>query len=257
MNVATIVEEHAERRHTIAHAGQRFVGRLLKPDPAAFVRAIRLLAREIPKSQSLLDKDALRKELAEYALRSAVHLHAYYHSTVAPVCGGSSHLETIAVIWGDCQIDARFVLRKWVREFLDAFAATHPWPAAVRAAMLLRKQRRRSIRLDLLCARVGASRAALTRGFRQHYGMSVAEYHRRAKLQWVLEELRRPGSNVESVSLRAGFRGLSSLRQSLRAHTGLTPTQVRCLSEDACRHLFDAELSLSSIKCLKWNSVRG
>jgi AraC-like DNA-binding protein len=114
--------------------------------------------------------------------------------------------------------------------------------------MILRKQRRRSIRLDWLCTRVGASRTALTRGFREHYGMSVATYHRRAKLRWVVEELRRPGSNVESVAIRAGFKELSGLCHALRVQTGLTPTEVRHLTDDSCCDVFERHLSLAAVR---------
>ena len=112
------------------------------------------------------------------------------------------------------------------------------------------KQRRRPLSLDALCLKIGTSRSALTRCFRQQYGVSVAEYHRRARLQWVCEELRLANSNTESVALRAGFKSLSNLCQCLRAQTGLTPTQVRRLSYDACRDVVESALSLRRIQCL-------
>jgi AraC-like DNA-binding protein len=250
MNLATTVEQHAETRYTIAQAGQRFVGRVLESDPAAFLRGVRLLARDVPTPESMLESEDLRKELAGLALKGAVHLHGHYHRTVAQYCAGSPNLETITVLLNR-DADPRCALRNWTRQFLHDFAATHPWPVAVRGAMILRKQRRRPLSLNALCVKIGTSRSALTRSFRQQYGFSVAEYHRRARLQWVCEELRLPASNTESVALRAGFKSLSSLCQCLCAQTGLTPTQVRRLSYDGCRDLLESTLSLRSVQYLR------
>lgn len=93
-------------------------------------------------------------------------------------------MNTVSVLWTNRDGDPLLAMRPWVHAFVEDSNVTHPWPAAVRAAIILRKQRRRWIRIERLCSRLNVSKTALTHRFRQLYGMSLAEYHRRAKMAW-------------------------------------------------------------------------
>ena len=84
----------------------------------------------------------------------------------------------------------------------------------------------------------------LTDNFRKLYGVSLSEYHRRAKIGWAVGELVASNVCVESVALRAGYRSPGSFHEAFRSATGSTPAEVRRLSRDARRDVLDGPLSL-------------
>ena len=235
--------EEAVWAHAVSRALQLFVGRTIEMDPAYFKRGIRFLSRELPPARTSWEREQLRRSLVESCLRTAIQMERAY-ARVAPGHSAAPPVKTIEVLWRDRAVDPRWTIRHWGREFLAAFNETHPWPPAVRAAIILRKQRRRWVRLEALCRRIGVSSSALTRDFQRAFGLSSGEYHRRAKLEWVVAELRQPDSNVESIALRAGYSRVPSLYHALRVQTGLTPSDIRRLSRDELLNLVETRLAL-------------
>jgi AraC-like DNA-binding protein len=178
-------------------------------------------------------------------LRLTLRVHSEFHRTIDATHCASTPIDAMSLLLRDAGSgDARMVFRRWGRAFLEEFARTHSWPAAVHAAIILRKQRRRWVTTERLCSRRGVAKTTLTDHFRKLYGLSLSDYHRRAKLGWAVGELVASDFCVESVALRAGYRSPGSFHEAFRSVTALTPTDVRRLSRDALRDLLDGPVSL-------------
>ncbi len=232
-------------RHQLARASQVFVGRAVDVDPAYVLRAVRLFARDVPVPVTPEQADLLRKELTQCALRLTLRVHSEFHRTIDAAHCASTPIDAISVLLRDNGPgDIRMAFRRWGHAFLEEFARTHAWPAAVHAAVILRKQRRRWFRTDGLCRRLGVAKTTLTDSFRKLYGVSLSEYHRRAKIGWAVGELVASNVCVESVALRAAYRSPGSFHEAFRSVTGSSPTEVRRLSRDAVRNLVEGPLSL-------------
>ena len=233
-------------RHQLARASQLFAGRCLDVDPAYVLRAVRLLARDMPRATTPAQHDLLRKEGVECASRAVLRVHAEYHRAIDSAQCAGAPMHTVSLLLEGTGTP-RLALRRWARAFLADFSRTHPWPAAVHAAAILRRQRRRWIRIQRLCVELGVSRTALTRRFRQLYGMSLADYHRRAKMAWAIREFAASDACVESVALRAGYSSPGAFYDTLSCLTRLRPAQVRRLSRDELRDVLDGPLSLRMV----------
>ena len=94
-----VLSSNGQWRHRIAWATQMFAGRLLETDPAYFLRAVRFLARELPASVALHERETLRKELVECALRASLRFHTEYHRLMGSECCTAAPLDTIAALW--------------------------------------------------------------------------------------------------------------------------------------------------------------
>ena len=83
------------------------------------------------------------------------------------------------------------------------------------------------VRLGELAAAVGVGSAHLARVFRAHYGMSVGDYGRRARLAWAAGELARTDTPVAAIAADAGFADQSHFTRMFARHVGTTPGRYR------------------------------
>jgi AraC-like DNA-binding protein/quercetin dioxygenase-like cupin family protein len=67
----------------------------------------------------------------------------------------------------------------------------------------------------------------LARRFRAAFGCGPAEYVRRLRMQWAIEALRQPETNIAAVAQRAGFADQSHFTKAFKRATGLTPARFR------------------------------
>jgi AraC-like DNA-binding protein len=146
--------------------------------------------------------------------------------------------------WISNSPDPRKAFESWTRAFLWAFDATHPIHPSERAATILRTRFRNPPDLDGLAREVGASKSALTRSFREQYGMSCGEYLTRFRLAWFTTALRGPGSRASQLAEEAGYSRYHNLCDALRRRTGLTPHEIRGLTDDEFLNLQSVNLAL-------------
>ena len=99
-----------------------------------------------------------------------------------------------------------------------------PWLARVREQL---DDERRRITLSELAALAAVHPAYLARLFRRCYGVSIGQYARRARLDWVARELLESTEPLSLIAISAGFADQSHLTRVFRRHRGCTPGQYR------------------------------
>jgi AraC family transcriptional regulator len=93
-------------------------------------------------------------------------------------------------------------------------------------------QFRRSFRIADVAREVNVSPVRLARRFRRHFGLSLAAYTRKLRLEWAGVELASGEEPLAVIARRAGFADQSHFTRAFRQHTGLTPQRFRT----AARH---------------------
>jgi len=78
----------------------------------------------------------------------------------------------------------------------------------------------------------GVHPVSLSRAFRRHYGRTVTEYRRRARVRRAAVRLRETGHDVSRIAFATGFADHAHLCRTFRETTGVTPTEFRRLSPD-------------------------
>jgi AraC-like DNA-binding protein len=78
-----------------------------------------------------------------------------------------------------------------------------------------------------LATRFGCSRRHLNRLFHKHFGISVAELRREARLLKALCLLRHPGSKIMNVAEECGFNHLGLFNSRFKSRFGTSPGQLR------------------------------
>jgi AraC-like DNA-binding protein len=193
----------------------------------------------------LQEADALRDRLKLSSVDASVAFHREYHRRPRRKnCQGSA-LETAFRTWSEYDDDPRETFRSWAVSFLSAFDLTHPSSGAERAAMILRSRFQGPFRLDALAAEVGMSRSALTRAFRDAYGLTCGEYMTRARLRWFVEHVRMPVSSTEQLALDVGYANYHNLSDALMRRTGYRPSTLRRLNEREIAEVLRKRLTLS------------
>ena len=69
--------------------------------------------------------------------------------------------------------------------------------------------------------------AYLARTFRRAYGLSIGQFARRVRLEWVARQLAETGLPLSAIAFQAGFADQSHLTRAFRAQWGVTPRQYR------------------------------
>ena len=69
--------------------------------------------------------------------------------------------------------------------------------------------------------------AYLARMFRRFYGVSLGQYARHVRLQWVARRLVESGESLSTIAFQAGFADQSHLTRAFRIQFGVTPGQYR------------------------------
>lgn len=83
-----------------------------------------------------------------------------------------------------------------------------------------------------LAALIGVQRRTLDRQFRIDMGMRVMEYRMRVRVAEALRQLK-GGVKPESVALQVGWKSKKNLYRAMRRLTGLVPTDIRTMPEEA------------------------
>lgn len=86
------------------------------------------------------------------------------------------------------------------------------------------------VRLSELAAEAQRHPAHVARLFRTHFGVSIATYIRRLRLDWAAEQLAGSRESLAAISHRAGFADQSHFTRMFRRHSGTTPHAYRLAS---------------------------
>ena len=81
--------------------------------------------------------------------------------------------------------------------------------------------------LDELAREAGVHPAHMARSFRQHYGETVGEHARNARMEFCLRELREAKRELCEIAAAAGFASQSHFTTVFRNRTGMTPAEFR------------------------------
>jgi len=81
--------------------------------------------------------------------------------------------------------------------------------------------------VTLLAAESEVHPAYLARMFRRAYGVSIGQYARQVRLEWVARQLTDTEEPLSAIAFRAGFADQSHLTRAFRAQWGVTPRQYR------------------------------
>lgn len=81
--------------------------------------------------------------------------------------------------------------------------------------------------LSFVASIVGAHPVRLAREFRRRYGMTVGEYLRRLRVEYVTRELVRSDISLAEIASAAGFSDQSHMCRTFKRHTGLSPAKYR------------------------------
>ena len=210
-----------------ARACQILAGRILTPEPDLFLAALDDLGQSLATPVTPLGATALWVWMANVSLRAAMSFHERYHRALSTRGCGFFPSPMAAAPSGP--LDA--ALSEWGRSYLAAFASCHEWPAAIKAAILLRARYRDPLMLEGLCDAAATSRAALTASFRRIYGTSPHRYLTILRVRGAALEVRKPQSNIEAIALDVGYAGAKGLNDACRQLTGLTLGAVRALPD--------------------------
>jgi transcriptional regulator GlxA family with amidase domain len=113
----------------------------------------------------------------------------------------------------------------------------------MRAAREIRSSFEKPLDTWRIARTVGCARSGLIRSFNVAYGMSMGDYQARCRIRPAFGMVREPDSNV-SAAFQAGYKSTKNFYRALREHTGLTPSQVRRLTDDAADEILNTRLCL-------------
>jgi AraC-like DNA-binding protein len=124
--------------------------------------------------------------------------------------------------------NAPHIFIEWVERFCAEMQQTHPESLAQRVAILINENVTQSLSIPNIAAAVGAHQASIRRAFHREFGMTLREYHVRARVERahiLLCEI--PLSKVEPIGLALGWRTKKRLYQAVRKVRGCTPGALR------------------------------
>jgi len=105
-------------------------------------------------------------------------------------------------------------------------------------SVILRRSLSESVDLHALAREFGCTDRLVRMAFEQAYGMSPRTYRRRTRVLRAIGLLRKENWDNETVAREVGFRSPKNLYRALRGDTGLTPRQIRRLSEDDLQRVY-------------------
>src|ERR1051326_52038 len=76
---------------------------------------------------------------------------------------------------------------------------------------------------------VGVHPVRLAREFRKHYHLTVGEYLRQLRIEYVTHELATSHTPLSELATSAGFSDQSHLTRTFKRHTGMSPSKYRAL----------------------------
>jgi len=119
------------------------------------------------------------------------------------------------------------VLRAFTILYRYLESARRPTTALESALTFVEQHLSESLGVERVAAAANVSRPHLFRLFREHLGVTPADYVWSRRVEYALELLRETGLPIAVVASRAGFKTPKHLSRRVRAATGTTPSAVR------------------------------
>jgi len=117
---------------------------------------------------------------------------------------------------------------RWFRESRENCHSAPGWLRAVR--IFLHDSFRESISLVDVSRAVEVHPSQIAREFHRAYSVTVGEYIRKLRIDFVAEKLRHRGRNMEDLTdlaLQAGFSSHAHMSSTFKRMTGMTPSQYK------------------------------
>jgi AraC-like DNA-binding protein len=127
--------------------------------------------------------------------------------------------------------DPRTAFRNWAELFLTHVAANHPPTAAQEAATLIRSDPGKTWTLRELADTIGAHHGRLNRQFKKLFGLRPAAYVHLVRVSQAVG-LFRTSAKVEAIASDVGYRSKKDFYAALKRWVGLTPAELRELSDE-------------------------
>ena len=193
-------------------------------DPsAADLYLLQSVKRQFPALPILMLTDTHSEELAVWAMRARVW---NYLVKPLPLRELKSNLQQLARLPTRENRDSREVMRPATILPVHRTADSRGKHAVVRriAEEIRRDSGRRGGRgIGHLASNCGVSRFALSRTFKQDFGITYREFIMRKRLQDACKLLEQPGASVTSVAYAAGFTDASYFARVFKRHLRICP----------------------------------
>jgi len=158
------------------------------------------------------------------------------HARDAPCSCHAASWEHLTIVTRLDDRDPRTAFRNWVELFVAHVAAMHPATAAQDAAALIRAAPGKAWTLQQLAISSGAPQGRLSRQFKKVFGVSAAVYVHLVRISQAVP-LFRTSAKVEAIARDVGYRSKKDFYAALERWVGLTPAELRELSDEESRCL--------------------
>jgi AraC-like DNA-binding protein len=240
--------------HALISACQRFLVSALTLDPGGFVAGVNTLTAEVPQPESPAEAVMAWFVLKDAVLCGADNHHAWFHRRVDKItCGFHPRPPAAPTTFAPAHVAT--CLSGFAREYGRTFDATHRWPAAIKAAGLLRANPERTWHVTDLGRAVYVSPATLARSFRRVFGVTVKQYQARSRMRSVVEQLRTTAASIEGILEGCGYHSPKDAYRWFRRLTGLTLSDVRRLTDVEYASLIQESLALPTADTLPLTRV--
>jgi AraC-like DNA-binding protein len=227
--------------HHAATVMQHVVMHLHEAVREDFETAFRTFARELPEPRSRLEALWLHETTASLRLKAAVGLDAQHHLGRAACL---PHFMRTASAWVG-RSTFRFQIRRWLRSFLRTFDDDHGLRIPVGAATFLLRQALRQVRSEEIATVVACDLSVLKRTFQSRYQLTPNAFHQRVRTRHAATTLRASDDKVVYVAAKCGWWSAANLYAALDRAVGMTPTEIRTLSDDRFSALLEGPLQTS------------
>jgi AraC-like DNA-binding protein len=228
--------------YALADICQRFIGAITVVEEGVFAEAVRRLIGELPVARNAADVVLLWHCVTPTLFRGAVTQHELFHRCFGGECVFTPPWPSTVSDLEQATLASH--MARWLEAHERAFDATHAWPAAVKAANLLRRDPRHDWYISELAQTVGASASTLQRNFRKLYGVLPQHYQTLVRLRNAATNLRSESGCVEAILLDSGCHSVRTAYRSFRLSTGMTLADVRRLTEDEFYSLMNGPLAV-------------
>lgn len=228
--------------HEVAGQCQRFAGAVCIAEPGVFQSAVHALTAQLPQAETSANLLFTWALLGSVIMRAALTYHAQFHRCFGGACEFQPH-STPPLDTSEWTV-MRQHIDKWAEAYAATFDRAHRWPAAIAAAAALRRQPLKVWYAPDLAKAVGASCSTLERGFRAIYGTPRGDYHTLLRLRHSVEALRGDNGSLESIALECGWTSANAFARAFRSRTGMTPSVVRLMPDEAFAALANEQLAL-------------
>ncbi len=218
----------ADWLHLLSGERQRIIGAIefgeAALDPIATAHDLIL---RIPDPVTVIEEQLLRGNLLELAVWWAAKAHQRTHAGDVASCRfrADTHVHDA---WRLGSRPSKRVFEDWCAGYFAALGRAHPDRAA-EAARWLEAHSNAPLHVRDVARAMGLHEVALRRVFRARYGVSMREYHVRARLERAVALHCEGAYDARSAIFAAGWSSPKNFYRAVRQVTGMSVRQLRTL----------------------------